>query len=146
MTNPPTKEYLKQVEERLKAATPGPWYTVDQGWLPRYTNTYLVAGNFDPHIGKPLLDVDYECDDWDGQVQADYEFCAAARTDIPILLAEVRRLREALEVYADPDNWMHHEEFQDETRYILYRDSIFRKGSKGYSIARQALGEEAGRE
>lgn len=85
------KARLKEIEERAERATPGPW---KWGGSPRAqfgaANELTVrsAGEF-PH-GKWIADV--------GRIQereANAEFIAHARTDVPDLLAEVRRLNTA---------------------------------------------------
>jgi len=101
------KDYPKfsALDEAEGRKTKGKWYTVDQCWLPRDTNTYLIAGHHDPHRGKCLLDADHDADGWDGQIQADYEFCEkAANTTRPLLDALAVALQ-ALEFYSEKNNW-----------------------------------------
>lgn len=76
---------LDAIRARCDAATPGPWM-VFEGAYP-YGEGYviespadLVAGNFDHEEGGIIR-------------KEDAEFIAAARTDVPELLAEIERLR-----------------------------------------------------
>ena len=75
---------LDAIQARADAATPGPWCT--DSWE-IYQGTEYVAGA--EWIGETCRGrVDGLAQD-----RADAEFVAAARTDVPALLAEVRRLR-----------------------------------------------------
>lgn len=75
---------LAEIEARVKAATEGPW---EYGKRPD-GSVWLSTGN--PERGQHYQG------DWEG-FDADAAFIAHARTDVPYLLAEVKRLREALE-------------------------------------------------
>jgi hypothetical protein len=88
-----TPEELEAIKVRCAQATPGPWGTYHSlnGW--HYTKP-----------GSGPVRTTYE------QARADVEFIAAARTDVPALVAEVERLRAALSHYAGhklkcPANW-----------------------------------------
>lgn len=83
---------LEEIEARANAATDGPWWAWDRGV------GWHIA------LGTPK-----DVDDWghpshllpegfrtDISRQADAEFIAHARTDIPKLIEEVRRLRTQL--------------------------------------------------
>lgn len=108
---------LEAILSRCEAATAGPWYVVGPPWraswfdkekqMYRDVPTYVVAGKADPHVGKPVCEApeieEYPADDadvppeqsYDGMVaqgDADLEFIAHARTDVPQL---VRALTEA---------------------------------------------------
>lgn len=76
-------EELAAIEQRASAATPGPWATYrDETWMVVYidaNNGVVVA----PEGDNLILSV------------ADAEFIAAARTDIPALISEIRRLEQA---------------------------------------------------
>jgi len=84
---PLMEEELKGIEARCNAATPGPW-----------TNELrYIAG----HIpgGRPNGEIIMEARYWSGSENAglperNSAFVAAARTDVPRLLTELRRLRE----------------------------------------------------
>ncbi len=112
-----SEERLQEIRERCQSATQGPWYTVESPWRASYYNketglnepigTYVVAGSPDPHVGTPILD-SIEIDEWEvpedgsycgpdySQSDADLNFAAHARTDIPDLLAEVERLKQQI--------------------------------------------------
>lgn len=83
-----TEDELKQIEERAAAATPGPWFA-KHGVIKWYVYSLdedlgFSLQEFHPDDGR----------DWaTGETAA---FIAASRQDIPALVAEVRRLREAL--------------------------------------------------
>lgn len=85
MTSTDTRLDLDAIEARANAATPGPWCT--DSWE-IYQGTEYVAGA--EWIGETCRAG--EMDD----SRADAEFVAAARTDVPALVAEVRRLRAEL--------------------------------------------------
>lgn len=82
---------LKEIAERAKRATPGPWR---RGQMPEWESWMIVSESaFDPGdeedptpIHRPIVDSEYTA-------PSDAEFIAAAREDIPWLLAEVERLR-----------------------------------------------------
>ena len=75
-------EELTVIEQRANAATPGPWAIYrDETWMVvsiDATNGAVVA----PEGDNLILSV------------TDAEFIAAARTDIPALIAEIRRLEQ----------------------------------------------------
>lgn len=107
---------LDAIEQRANAATPGPWTT---GWPrgqcanPRHSVPHPGRDGDDPcvsalagylagdcvsqlkPIGVPFHEVRYVVDIGDGGdiSVADAAFIAAARQDVPALVAEVRRLR-----------------------------------------------------
>ena len=83
------QEELQVIKERCEKATPGPWeWDVDShGCVELYNteeNEVITAG-----CGQNVGFVRVE--------QNDARFIEAARQDIPTLIAEVERLREALE-------------------------------------------------
>jgi hypothetical protein len=87
-----TSAQIAEIKARTEAATPGPWH----------------FEQYEPFPG----DVAFEVVDTemitvaDNVLQRDVSFFAHSRTDIPALLAEVERLRAALEFYADEKNWL----------------------------------------
>jgi hypothetical protein len=86
-----TSEELEAIRQRAEAATQGNWRaTLDDP----YERTY-VLGAFN---GIVTVVADIKGD-------ADAEFIANARQDVPKLLAEVDRLRKALQEIADIDDW-----------------------------------------
>ena len=81
MTDPMTPERMAEIEARANAATPGPWEAWDRGI------------GFEVHVNGEELNSEFR----ETFRQADAEFIAEARTDVPALLAEVRRLQAAVE-------------------------------------------------
>lgn len=81
-----TEEELTAIEARATAATREPW-VVGDAYLPTVS---LSVGQVSVYgMGMEVA----EC-----QIDADAAFIAAARVDVPALVAEVRRLRAALAV------------------------------------------------
>lgn len=79
-----TEEELAAIEARATAATREPWIVGDMYVPPACLSAVSVYG-----MGMEVA----EC-----QIDADAAFIAAARVDVPALVAEVRRLRAALAV------------------------------------------------
>ena len=88
-----TEDELATIDARATEATPGPWSYPGDPW------TFVHDAS-----GRSLLDLDeprgFE------QTQRDAAFIAASREDVPALVAEVRRLREALAWYGDLGNYL----------------------------------------
>lgn len=79
-----TEEELTAIEARATAATREPW-VVGDAYVPTVS---LSVGQVSVYgMGMEVA----EC-----QIDADAAFIAAARVDVPALVAEVRRLRSAL--------------------------------------------------
>ena len=96
-TERPTGEQLAAIRERCAAAMPGPWQAVDwDGWVVRQD-----AG--DGHMVACASAVYPEC--CIGLDQADAQFIAAARADVPALLRwlEQAQQREGMMVEAIAD-------------------------------------------
>ena len=97
MTDPLTAADLDTIEQRANAATEGPW----------------EASAHDHAAGDvPILDrtghylvICPDCGVRGGYERADAEFIAHARSDVPALLAEVRRLRAAAERVRELHEW-----------------------------------------
>ncbi len=94
-----TEQELQAIEQRANGATAGPW-KAEMGqvlyWSPRptkakpnagYTHTLIRAEQTDYASGEFFAVVD----------DTDATFIAHARTDVPALVAEVRRLRALVE-------------------------------------------------
>ncbi len=79
---------LQEIERRCAAARPGPWRSYIEGRDHFGGSNVIVVGD------GASLSVDIEPI---GATTEDQDFMAAARQDVPRLLAEVRRLRSALE-------------------------------------------------
>ena len=84
-----TKQDLETIRERAGKATPGPWCVAGS---PR---DFVVArhGGSERCSDNPVL---WAEDDRLAGNRADAEFAAGARVDVPLLVAEVHRLREIL--------------------------------------------------
>ena len=100
-----TEQDLLEIEHRARTASPGPWYarlldddyaaclvtvstepdTGEQERWPDFHATTIVAATL---VQSPLRYVDVADQQWDENA----DFIAHARTDIPRLLAELRRL------------------------------------------------------
>lgn len=78
-----TEEDLATIEARAERATAGPWEA---------SANYLIGGWW---VQDPVAK-DREGEVLDGGSEADCVFVAHARSDVPALVAEVRRLRAAL--------------------------------------------------
>ena len=90
-----TEEELKVIEERVNAATPGPWTVTfrDRYFVIESPSRIEYPGNFVINFitirrTSSLLFTEQE-------VAGNAALVAAARTDIPALIAEVRALRAA---------------------------------------------------
>jgi len=91
---------LETIQARCDAATPGPWKVVHRDV--RYT------GEDDESLAGLGLDVDGPPTPMlRGMFQrgADAQFIAHAREDIPALIAEYTRIREALEILAKMEGY-----------------------------------------
>lgn len=89
MTTEPEAVDLEVVRGRADVATPGPWRTQDAHAGEHCYEYPVLAGNGWDSIAHGFS----QESDADAQVVADMEFIAAARSDIPALVAEVERLR-----------------------------------------------------
>jgi hypothetical protein len=79
MTGMVTEEELKRIEARCEATTPGPW----KSW---------VEGR-DHESGEHFIGTAGEDIYLTGATIADQDFIAAARQDIPMLIAAIRELQ-----------------------------------------------------
>lgn len=83
---------LAAIEARAGAATPGPWSAADEhGLMEGATPAWCVSR--DMTTGKWMSDICY-VESGVTFEEPDAEFIAAARADVPALVAEVERLRE----------------------------------------------------
>lgn len=84
-----TDDELKEIEARCNAATPGPWKVENDSDYDEQSDTH---SEWPWRINAGTLTL---CDiggDGHSNDVADFNFIANARTDIPALIAEVRRL------------------------------------------------------
>lgn len=94
-----TDEEIEEIKARAEAATPGPWRRQKQRG---YTDDYILTDHPDhqtkPH-GNYIGEVGYAAGHAVQNFEADADFIAHARTDIPALLsaleAEKKRADEA---------------------------------------------------
>ncbi|WP_338640970.1 hypothetical protein [Burkholderia pyrrocinia] len=80
-------QQLNEIEARCKAATPGPWVSYVEGRDHESGSNFIMTG---PEWARS------EDIELSGATIADQDFIAHARQDIPMLVAEVRRLKEML--------------------------------------------------
>ena len=90
---------LDEIRERVEGATPGPWEWVAEGPGEGNITLRTTGRGYDDHILTPH--VCEACEKRGARCLAptaeNAAFIAAAREDVPFLLAEVERLRGALE-------------------------------------------------
>lgn len=79
-----TEENLIEMERRAAEASPGPWESSVEG------RDHVSGDSFIRIVGGPDM---YVSRDAVPASAADLDFIAAARQDVPQLIAEVRRLR-----------------------------------------------------
>ena len=77
-----TLEQLREIESRHVVATPGPWKSYIEGRNHTSGSSFIQTQGEDIYLT--------------GATQADQDFIAAARDDVPKLVAEIRRLRALL--------------------------------------------------
>ena len=82
---------LDAIRARAEAATPGPWEAGIQ-WVYSDGQIYADDNRVPDVLGMEFADPD-RAEDEARRGQRNAEFIAAARTDVPTLLAEVKRLR-----------------------------------------------------
>ena len=83
-----TIDELNAIEARANAATEGPWWWGESDLLSKGPVTCSCEDA--DHLSKPIIETD---GGYYGPCQHDRSFIAHARTDVPALVAEVRRLR-----------------------------------------------------
>jgi hypothetical protein len=93
-----TLEELDAIEARANAATPGPW-------ISKHVKTVYTNGEVEHQVrsrenGKHVAQIRFRASG-DGTIGSDIEdrdveFIAHARSDVPALVAEVRRLRDLM--------------------------------------------------
>lgn len=108
-----SEQQLAEIRARESAATKGPWGTYDdgtgridiaaelEGTGHGYTCRRGIAQTDDQPIDNDPEHIDWDEADDQAQIEADAQFIAAARTDVPALLAEVDRLRGERDAFAD---------------------------------------------
>lgn len=93
-----TDEELQAIKARSKAATPGPWQVMARQCLTAWTPNGVGIAGYGVGVadGEPLFEPALSCS------QHDAEFIAAARQDVPALVAEIERLRSELGKFDTP--------------------------------------------
>ncbi|HEV7737003.1 MAG TPA: hypothetical protein VGO47_06470 [Chlamydiales bacterium] len=82
-----TDEELKQIETRCLQAQPGPWRAYIEGRDHESANDFIMTGQGD-NRGEDIEMI--------GATDADFDFIANAKQDIPKLVEEIRRLRKLI--------------------------------------------------
>ena len=85
-------EELKSIAARVAAATPGPWRSFIEGRDHQSGSNFIMTGE----VGSRSEDIELT-----GATEADQDFIAAAREDIPRLLEAVRVLQSLLKPQHD---------------------------------------------
>jgi hypothetical protein len=102
MSEPMSEEYLREIQARCEAATPGPW----EAWTEEPGDCVVVSQGYEsaPEDGKWICNVGpdgltgaYPVGVAFNRESEDTEFIAHARTDVAELLEEVERLKAELE-------------------------------------------------
>ena len=90
-----TDDELKAIEDRCEKATPGPWSTLHHHYAENGLGSVQIVSADDPEEAEEhqVTDGKDELAFIPGPAAANAAFITAARTDVPALLAEVRRLR-----------------------------------------------------
>lgn len=84
-----TKNELEIILKRAEAASPGPWTSYIEGRDMTSGSSFIMTGT-EENRGEDIEPL--------GVTEADMDFIAAARQDVPRLVAEVYRLRALLKM------------------------------------------------
>jgi hypothetical protein len=126
-----TEKQLAEIEKLEQAATPGPWVTEWQ-WE-----------RLDPYVMEAWAETPRKSgetfDDVVPQVDADRLFIDRARTIVPALLRDIRRLRAVVEQYADHNNWTNVGALRD---FQPSEVDIWTLSEPGYTRAAECLRED----
>lgn len=77
-----TDDHLSEIERRCELATDGPWRSFVEGRDQMSGSDFIQTAGDDVYLS--------------GATHEDQDFIAAARQDVPALIAEVRRLKRLL--------------------------------------------------
>lgn len=101
----PLNQLLDEVRALAEKATPGPWFSVGQPWLPHDTEPYVIDKSPDPHAGTIICDFvtadiagvdgEPEEDGWRGRNNANAAYIAALD---PTTIKRIVDAAEALEI------------------------------------------------
>jgi len=86
MNNQLSDEVLNEIRESCNKATKGPWLSLIEGRDHSSGESVIVRGKDGSEVDLYLV----------GATNADQDFIAHARQDIPLLLDEIKRLRKLL--------------------------------------------------
>lgn len=93
---PLTTQRVAEIESRHRAATPGPWRSMVEG-RDHFAGESFIRTGADDDRG-PDLSLTWDPLPGEDQRCADQDFVAHARQDVPALAAEIRRLRDLLDL------------------------------------------------
>ncbi|MBD1364289.1 hypothetical protein IDJ77_10760 [Mucilaginibacter sp. ZT4R22] len=79
-----SEEQLKEIELRCNMAQRGPWKSYIEDRDHESGNSFIMTGD-DENRGEDI--------ELTGATDADFDFIAGAKQDIPLLIAEIRRLK-----------------------------------------------------
>jgi len=82
-----TEDRLNEIERRIQKASVGPWVSYVEGRDHTAGSNFIMTGPPD-NRGEDI--------ELHGATVADQDFVAHARSDMPLLLMEIRRLRKML--------------------------------------------------
>nr|WP_315218588.1 hypothetical protein [uncultured Flavobacterium sp.] len=86
-----TDNEIKEIEDRCKLTTPGPWKSLVEGRDIESGDSFIMTGISD---GEDIWSDKRGADIYlTGATTADQDFIAHARQDIPKLIAEIKRLK-----------------------------------------------------
>ena len=95
-----SQEYLNAIKERVAKATTGPWDINRNSDDDVFVTDIWFDGEDGGHVeihGDTVASSIYNA-----------EFIAHAREDVPMLIEEIEKLREALSFYAEDENYFYH--------------------------------------
>jgi hypothetical protein len=82
---PLSDQILEEIEARCSACVPGPWTSYVEGRDHTSGSSFIKTGTVDGRRGEDI--------ELFGVTEKEQDFIAHARQDIPLLVAEVRRLK-----------------------------------------------------
>jgi hypothetical protein len=89
-----TGQEILEIAARVEAATPGPWRAFIEGRDHYGGDDFIRTGGFDDGAPDMYVSLSYATSELPVPARSnDLDFIAAARQDIPRLLAEIERLR-----------------------------------------------------
>lgn len=85
-----TENELKEIEDRCKLASPGPWKSLIEGRDIESADSFIMTGIAEEDIWSEKRGADIYLT---GATIADQDFIAHARQDIPKLISEIKLLK-----------------------------------------------------